>query len=348
MGNGVAPIRRLLGGGAAVTIGGALASAGVLAAQVQQARRHIPRAEAPPPRGTGWYGGRRGRPALDLVMLGDSSAAGYGVHKPRETPGALLATGISRRLGRPVRYHCLAVVGATSHRLAPQVEAALELHPDLAVIVVGGNDVTHRANRAAAVRYLAQAVRQLQAAGTQVVVGTCPDLGTIRPIRPPLRWLAGRWSRQLAAAQTVAAVEAGAWTVSLGDLLGPRFAAEPHRMFGRDGFHPSADGYAAAAAVLLPTALAALGVGDPRALAGPRVRSLPLAAHEASRHAGTEVSGASVAGRDRGPGGRWAALRTRMAAAIRPPAAEPQSTVTRAAAAEPETPDPTPEPLERR
>ena len=31
---------------------------------------------------------------------------------------------------------------------------------------------------------------RLRIAGCQVVVGTCPDLGTIRPIQPPLRWLA--------------------------------------------------------------------------------------------------------------------------------------------------------------
>ena len=93
-----------------------------------------------------------------------------------------------------------------------------------------------------------------------MVVGTCPDLGTIQPIQPPLRWLARRWSRQLAAAQTVATVEAGGRTVSLGDLLGPRFAAAPQRMFGDDRFHPSAEGYRAAAEVVLPSALAALGV----------------------------------------------------------------------------------------
>lgn len=300
---------RLLRYAAAVTVSTAVAGAGLLAAQVRQARRDIPRAEAPPPRASGLYGGPRGRPPLVLAMLGDSSAAGYGVHKPRQTPGALLATGISRRLGRPVQLHCLAVVGATSSRLAPQVEAALELSPDLAVIVVGGNDITHRANRAAAVRHLARAVRQLREAGAQVVVGTCPDLGTIRPIRPPLRWIAGHWSRRLAAAQTVAAVEAGAWTVSLGDLLGPRFAAEPARMFSFDRFHPSADGYAAAAAVMLPTALAALGAVDPAVLPAQKVRSLPRAAAEASRHAGTEVSATSVAGDRRGPGGRWALLR---------------------------------------
>ena len=93
-----------------------------------------------------------------------------------------------------------------------------------------------------------------------MVVATCPDLGTIQPIQPPLRWLARRWSRQLAAAQTVAVVEAGGRTVSLGDLLGPRFAAAPDRMFGDDRFHPSVEGYRAAAEVVLPSALAALGV----------------------------------------------------------------------------------------
>jgi lysophospholipase L1-like esterase len=307
------------GGGAATAV--TLAAAGVLVGQAHRARRTIPQAEAPPPRGDGLYGGKLPGKPLTLVILGDSSAAGYGVHRPRETPGALLATGISRRLRRPVRLHRVAVVGAHSAQLAPQVEAALERRPDLAVILVGANDVTRRTGVGVAVRHLVNAVRELRAAGAQVVVGTCPDLGTIQPIEPPLRWLARRWSRQMAAAQTVAVVEAGGWTVSLADLLGPRFAAEPHRMFSWDRFHPSAEGYAAAAAAILPTALAALGADERAAVrrgADRGVRSLPVAAAEAARHGGTEVSGARVAGRDRGPAGRWAQLRVRVREAIRP------------------------------
>jgi lysophospholipase L1-like esterase len=307
------------GGGAVTAV--ALAGAGVLAGQARRARRRIPQADGPPPRGDGLYGAKQPGDPLTLVVLGDSSAAGYGVHRPRETPGALLATGISRRLRRPVRLHRYAVVGAHSTQLDPQVEAALECRPDLAVILIGANDVTHRTGVGVAVRHLIDAVRKLRAAGARVVVGTCPDLGTIRPIDPPLRWLARRWSRQLAAAQTVAVVEAGGWTVSLADLLGPRFATEPHRMFSADRFHPSAEGYAAAAAAMLPTALAALGAAEERRAplaAGDRVRSLPAAAAEAARHGGTEVSGARVAGRDRGPAGRWARLRVRVREAIRP------------------------------
>jgi lysophospholipase L1-like esterase len=296
------------------------AGVALIVAQADRARRVIPLATAPPPRGNGIYGARFPGKPLTVVIIGDSSAAGYGVHRPRETPGALLATGVSRRLQRPVHLYRYAVVGALSAGLPPQVDVALERKPDLAVILIGGNDVTHRTPVQTAVRQLVEAVRRLRASGAQVVVGTCPDLGAIQPIQPPLRWLARRWSRQLAAAQTVAVVEAGGWTVSLGDLLGPRFAAEPTRMFGADRFHPSAEGYALAVAAMLPTIFAALGASEHREplTAGEGVRSLPQAAQEAAKHAGTEVSGTSVGGHERGPLGRWAQLRRRPATWLAP------------------------------
>ena len=52
--------------------------------------------------------------------------------------------------------------------------------PDVAVIVVGGNDVTHRVPVAESVRNLAQAIRRLRERDVVVVVGTCPDLGALR------------------------------------------------------------------------------------------------------------------------------------------------------------------------
>nr|WP_296072609.1 SGNH/GDSL hydrolase family protein [uncultured Actinoplanes sp.] len=300
----------MLGGVTGALAGVTALSAGLLLRQAADARRIIPLAEAPPPRGDGLYGAKFPGKPISMVILGDSSAAGYGVHRPRETPGALLATGVSRRLSRPVRLHRLAVVGSMSSGLPYQVDAALEHAPDVAIILIGANDVTHISDRPAAVRHLADAVRRLRATGCRVVVGTCPDIGAIQPIKPPLRWLARKWSRELAAAQTVAVVEAGGRTVSLGNLLGPMFEADPVRMFSSDQFHPSAEGYARAAAVVLPTLLAVLGEDDRPALTGTEgVRSLEEAAQEAVRAAGTEVSPTRVDGRERGPAGRWAVLR---------------------------------------
>jgi len=182
--------------------------------------------------------------------------------------------------------------------------------------MIGANDVTHRVRPSVSVRRLEQAVRRLREAGVEVVVGTCPDLGTVEPIAQPLRWIARRWSRHLAAAQTVAVIEAGGRTVSLGDLLGPEFRAQPREMFGPDRFHPSALGYATVALALLPSICAALGYWpadeeEPDEFRGEGILPVALAAVEAVEAAGTEVAGTQVGGRDRGPRGRWALLRHR-------------------------------------
>ncbi len=231
--------------GGAVTAAGTVA-VGVLGGQLIIARLTIPGAEAPPPRCGGRYGSEYGdEPPIRLAVLGDSTAAGYGVHNRAETPGALLANSIAAAAHRPVRLTCRAIVGSPSAWLPAQAETAVAAGVDVAVIFIGANDVTTRANEASAVGYLADAVRSLREAGAEVVVATCPDLGTIRPIQPPLRWLARRWSRQLALAQRVAVEHAGGRTVSLGDLLGPAFDAAPETMFGADRYHPSAVGYRA-------------------------------------------------------------------------------------------------------
>jgi hypothetical protein len=181
--------------------------------------------------------------------------------------------------------------------------------------MIGANDVTSRARPAESVRALAEAVRALIAADCQVVVGTCPDLGTIRPIAQPLRLLARRWSRQLAAAQTIAVVAEGGRTVSLGSVLGPSFATD-RGLFSSDEFHPSAAGYASAAASLLPSIADTIGVWPAAADRGLRlrrdtVRPVAQAAARAAGRSGTEVQPTAVRGQDTGPRGPWARLRRR-------------------------------------
>ena len=189
-------------------------------------------------------------------------------------------------------------------------------HPDLAVVLIGANDVTHTVLPSASVRHLAEGVRRLREAGIAVVVGTCPDLGTIRPIPPPLKQVAREWSRRLAAAQTITVVENGGRSVSLGDILGPEFEAAPALLFGPDRFHPSSDGYRQLASVLIPSCLAALDLlPDDESLPEPRRREgiLPVAAAavRAARTPGTEVDGTEVGGNQRGLRGRWVELRHR-------------------------------------
>jgi lysophospholipase L1-like esterase len=128
----------------------------------------------------------------------------------------------------------------------------------VAVVIVGGNDVTHRVPIAESVDHLTQCVRALQERGTRVVVGTCPDLGALRPVPQPLRVLGSRASRQLAAAQARAVGPLGAHVVSLADAVGPFFVSAPEEMFSLDRFHPSSLGYKRTAGALLPHVLEAL------------------------------------------------------------------------------------------
>jgi len=303
----------LYGGGSVGAVTGV--ALGLLVAEAKVARRLVGAPIGEPPAADGRYGEHPGTP-LRLVMMGDSSAAGLGLHDPAETPGALLARGLAATMRRPVEFTSVARSGARSDDLSRQVELALRQRPDAAVIMVGANDVINRVKPSTSVQRLEQAVRQLRLSGCEVIVGTCPDLGTVEPIAQPLRYVARHWSRQLAAAQTIAAVEAGGRTVSLGDILGPEFARRPREFFGPDRFHPSATGYASAAEALLPSLATALGLleaGEQGLGDGTDTAVLPVsyAAVEAVDEAGTEVAGTRLAGADHGPRGRWAQLRHR-------------------------------------
>lgn len=302
------------GGGGLGLLGAALW--GVLFSEAKLARRWVGTPESDAPPGDGIWGIGPDTP-ITFAVIGDSSAAGLGVREPRETPAVLMAAGLSEMAERSVRLVNVAVVGAKSRDLPTQLDRVEPEKPDVALIMVGANDVTNRIRPSESVRHLAEAVTRLRAIGCEVVVGTCPDLGTVKPIAQPLRLLARRWSRQLAAAQTIVAVEAGGRTVSLGDILGPEFAARPTEMFSSDRFHPSAEGYAAAAAVVLPSLCAALGVWPEEADLPPRpfrregVRPVATAAARAAGAPGSEVTPTRVDGAELGPRGRWARLRRR-------------------------------------
>ena len=103
------------GGGGLSVLGAGLY--GVLVAEARFARKVIGViGDDPPPDATGWYGRGRPGPAIRIALLGDSSAAGYGVDRVEETPGAQLASGVAEQADRRVYLRSFAVVGAMSSR----------------------------------------------------------------------------------------------------------------------------------------------------------------------------------------------------------------------------------------
>ncbi len=95
---------------------------------------------------------------VDLLLLGDSIAAGLGADIRKETLGGRLSKALATTLHRSVRLRTGAVVGSESSMLAGQIDALPgDYAADVAVIVVGGNDVTHRVPVADSVKHLEEA-----------------------------------------------------------------------------------------------------------------------------------------------------------------------------------------------
>jgi lysophospholipase L1-like esterase len=290
---------------------------GVLFAEAQIARRTIGNAVGEPPRATGWYGHGRPGPPLRIALIGDSSAGGYGVKTVEETPGAILASGVAEAADRRVFLSSVAKVGAQSKDLQGQIDRVLPTRPQVAVIFIGANDVTHGVTVRASVRLLGQAVRRLREAGVEVVIATCPDLGSIEPLAPPLKQVARVWSRRLAAAQAATTLEHGGRSVALASILTSEFVRLAELLMGPDRFHPSAAGYARMTAVVLPTVLAALGLApeedvQPEVGRGEALLPIDVAVLEAARHPGASVEPATgEQARAAGGRGRFVLLRPR-------------------------------------
>lgn len=274
-------------GAGAGAASGVVGLGALLRFEAWRARRTVGEPTKAPPYLGGTYGTGLGRPVV-LFVAGDSLAAGLGVRR-EETLVAHIARQLSERSHRPVHVISTAKVGARSADLAGQLGTGLHLYPrpDVSLLIIGANDVTHFHGLADAPRQLAAAVDRLRSVGSEVVVGTCPDIGTVEPIWQPLRGLAGKVSHEYAGRQENAAVEAGAHVVALGGELGKQFAEHPEEMFGRDGFHPSARGHAAGAQALLPavfTAAAAKGlVRAPRTADGGRAVTRSVTPQRRSR-----------------------------------------------------------------
>jgi|GEM_PF-1682872 len=243
----------------------------VLVEQAKIARRVIPKPTTRPFDGDGLYrpGAVRAEPwrpgmhcDIHLMVFGDSIAAGLGADTVDELPGVLLARGLAEESGRDVRLSVKAIVGATSVGLSGQIDAMRVAggSPDISVILVGGNDITARHAIGPSARRVGEAVGELVAAGSKVVVGTCPDLGIIKPVPQPLRSVMHTWSLRLGAAQAAQVRRHGGVPVSLAETLAPEFHERGESLFSPDRFHPNSAGYELAAGLLLPAVCTSLGV----------------------------------------------------------------------------------------
>lgn len=194
--------------------------------------------------------------ALRFVVLGDSLAHGTGADRAAHALGPRLAE-VLRHTGRPVDLHVLAIPGASSADLAAQVRRASP-PADLALVVIGANDLARLVPPDRAAAALGAAVATLRRGGTTVVVATAPDLSSVPGVPPELRGLVRAASVELQRRQAAAVAAAGGIVAPVSAELALAFATEP-TLYSADRYHPSSAGYARIAAALEPHVLAAAG-----------------------------------------------------------------------------------------
>lgn len=181
---------------------------------------------------------------LRLLVIGESTAVGVGAAHHGEALAGELAARLATKLGRRVSWRVLGENGATARRTLRLLEATHTVAADLAVVVLGVNDVLEQTSAARWRRDVTALVTALHArtGAREVILLEVPPLVHFPALPRPLRDVLGADARRLDAALARVAARLDAPPRRVRHY---RFAFDGAReFFARDGFHPSARGYA--------------------------------------------------------------------------------------------------------
>ena len=143
-----------------------------------------------------------GGPALRLLVVGDSSAAGVGVADQAQALALPLAQRLNTRLGTTVSWQLVAQTGVNTADARALLKQS-DLRPaDVVVTALGVNDVSAQTSATAFVNQTAllwSELQQLTGARWAVFSGL-PPMHLLTAVPHPLRWYLGRHAAWLDAA----------------------------------------------------------------------------------------------------------------------------------------------------
>ena len=215
-----------------------LALAPLLVAQAMATKRRAPRL----PEADGPREGRVGEgERLSLLIVGDSSAAGVGVATQDEALAGHLTRTLAREAQRRVHWQLLAQSGITTAQALELARRVRPMQADLAVAVLGVNDVIDQVPSQRAVQQRAALADWLrQATGVRhIVFAPLPPVHHFPLLPQPLRRVMGDDARRHDEAMA-------RWAATRDDVTHLPIALElgPEHM-AADGFHPGEPVYRA-------------------------------------------------------------------------------------------------------
>jgi len=219
----------------------------LLYAQAQRVRASTePLPEPPGPRAgrEGRNGEGRSGEEFRLLVIGDSSAAGVGAPHQNLALARPLARHLAQRLGRPVRWVLLAETGLTSAATLAYLKARDVPEADLAVVILGVNDITDQVPLPQALKLRGEIAVWLEAHADvpQVLFPALPEMELFPSLPQPLAWWAGQMSRRNNRAQ---ARWAAGWPLARPRVAHVAMDGVMHAdLMASDGFHPGPGLYA--------------------------------------------------------------------------------------------------------
>ena len=174
-----------------------------------------------------------------ILVLGDSSAVGVGAGKPEDTIAGLLAKKIGAEYVENV-----AVSGSKTEDVQAQYEKAALGHYTLALVMIGGNDITHLVPADTAVSNIKLVLTALKTRADRVIFISAGNIGAATIIPWPFRHYFTVQNLKYHAAFQKLADDIGVEYVN--EYAEPSvdpFILHPETYLATDGFHPSSAGY---------------------------------------------------------------------------------------------------------
>jgi lysophospholipase L1-like esterase len=179
--------------------------------------------------------GETGRgPLLRLLIVGDSSAAGVGVARQSDALSGHLSRALAAQCAARVRWQLLARSGITSAQCLQWLAAQSPPAADVAVVVLGVNDVIDQVPSQRAVQAREAITNRLRNAHgvAHVVFAPLPPVNRFPGLPQPLRWIAGADARRHDEA-------VARWAGSRDDVSHVPIDVPLNRgVMADDGFHP--------------------------------------------------------------------------------------------------------------
>ena len=208
--------------------------------------------------------GADGGSPLELATFGDSAMAGVGVSAIEDGLPVQLARRLADATGRSVHVTGYARSGARTRDVLDRQVPRVTRTPDVAVLVVGTNDVTHVTRPSELARTSRELLDAFGRLGVPLVMSGLPEFRAMRLLPHPLMEAALAYGALVGAVQErAAAARPSVRFVDVAAAVGREFVSDGRTM-SADAFHPSPVGYGRIADALLPAVVDAVGTAAVR------------------------------------------------------------------------------------